>query len=250
MAEFKISVSKPGEISFNYEELKAEVSAKAAEYASFVYTPATIGDAKADRAKLNKLKTALNDERIRREKEFLQPFAEFKSQVNEIIKILEEPISAIDTQVKEMEANDKRDKRNSCMDVFLATDHPEWLTFEQIENPKWYNKTTSMASIKDEIEAKINHHIEEFNSLANYSASPFEAQEYYKRTLNFHDAMAEGQRVVEIAKAKAKLVENTEEDEDAPEWLAFEALVTPRTAKMLAGWCKLNGIKLRKHTEE
>ena len=250
MAEFKISVSRPGEISFNYEELKAEVSAKAAEYASFVYSPATIGDAKADRAKLNKLKTALNDERIRREKEFLEPFADFKGKVNEIIRILEVPIASIDAQVKEVEENEKMEKRNSCINIFIDAEHPEWLSYEDIENPKWYNKSTSMKAVEEEILAKIKHHADEYIAIGNYSASPFEAQEYYKRTLDFAKAMAEGQRVVDVAKAKAKLTENTEEDSGEPEWICFEALVTPRTAKMLASWCKLNGIKIRKHGEE
>lgn len=250
MAEFKISVSRPGEISFNYEELKAEVSAKAAEYASFVYSPATIGDAKADRAKLNKLKTALNDERIRREKEFLEPFADFKGKVNEIIKILEVPIASIDAQVKMVETEEKEKKRLQCKAIFLGSDHPEWLSYEDIENPKWYNKSVSMKAVEEEILAKIKHHTDEYKAIGNYSASPFEAQEYYKRTLDFAKAMAEGQRVVDVAEAKAKLVETTEEDASEPEWVSFDALVTPKTAKMLASWCKLNGIKIRKHGEE
>ena len=245
MAELKVVTREPGEISFNYEELKAEIEAKAKEYEISVYTEDRIADAKKDRAKLNKLKTALNDERLKREREFMLPFAEFKAQVNDLIKIIDKPISAIDTQIKDFEKAEKQEKMEVCLDIFSKLPHPDWLGLAMIENPKWYNKSTSIASIKDEIEAKIAHHIEEFNSLGNYSASPFEAQEYYKRTLNFHDAMAEGQRVVDVAKAKAKLTENTEEDEE-PEWVSFRALLTTKTAKMLAGWLKLNGIKFEK----
>lgn len=245
MAEVKVSLVAPGSISFNFEELKAEIAVKAAEYSTSVYTAENIATAKSDRAKLNKLKTALNEERLKREREFMEPFAEFKEQIADLIKIIDEPIKAIDTQVKAFEENERLDKKRACIEVFAGISHPDWLNYEQIENPKWYNKTTSLASVKDEIEAKITHHIEEFNSLGNYSASPFEAQEYYKRTLNFHDAMAEGQRVVEIAKAKAKLAENTEEDEEA-EWVSFRALLTPTQAKALSGFCKLNGIKIEK----
>ena len=75
-------VAIPEKISFNYEELKAELTEKVAFYETLVYTDDQVKDAKADRATLNKLKKTLNDERIRREKEYMQPFNEFKAHVN------------------------------------------------------------------------------------------------------------------------------------------------------------------------
>lgn len=78
-------VAIPEKIDFNYEELKAELTSKVSFYETLVYTDDQIKDAKADKANLNKLKRALNDERIRREKEYMQPFNVFKAQINEII---------------------------------------------------------------------------------------------------------------------------------------------------------------------
>ncbi|WNV59438.1 DUF1351 domain-containing protein [Oscillospiraceae bacterium NTUH-002-81] len=63
----------PQKISFNFEELKAELQEKTQHYETMVYTDDQIKEAKADRANLNRLKKALNDERIRREKEYLAP---------------------------------------------------------------------------------------------------------------------------------------------------------------------------------
>ena len=40
-----------------------------------------IKEAKADKANLNKLKKALNEERIRREREYMEPFNDFKAKV-------------------------------------------------------------------------------------------------------------------------------------------------------------------------
>ena len=51
------------EIRWNNEELKAEISEKMQEYKSLAFTAETIQDAKKDRAKLNKLRTAFEDER-------------------------------------------------------------------------------------------------------------------------------------------------------------------------------------------
>lgn len=93
-------VAIPEKIDFNYEELKAELISKVSFYETLVYTDDQIKDAKADKANLNKLKKALNDERIRKEKEYMQPFNVFKAQINEIIGIIDKPIAVIDEQVK------------------------------------------------------------------------------------------------------------------------------------------------------
>lgn len=61
-------VQIPENITFNYEELKQELTKKVSMYETMVYTDDQIKEAKADKAQLNKLKKALNDERIRREK--------------------------------------------------------------------------------------------------------------------------------------------------------------------------------------
>lgn len=63
----------PEKISFNFEELKTELQAKTQHYETLVYTDDQIKEAKADRANLNRLKKALNDERIRRRKSILHP---------------------------------------------------------------------------------------------------------------------------------------------------------------------------------
>lgn len=83
----------PEKISFNFDELKQELTEKVSMYETLVYTDDQIKEAKADKAQLNKLKKALNDERIRLEKEYMQPFNSFKSQVNEIVSIIDKPVA-------------------------------------------------------------------------------------------------------------------------------------------------------------
>ena len=102
--ELKINeVQLPEQITFNYEELKQELTEKVSMYETLVYTDEQIKEAKVDKASLNKLKKALNDERIRREKEYMKPFDDFKAKINEIIDIIDKPVALIDKQVKEYE---------------------------------------------------------------------------------------------------------------------------------------------------
>ena len=79
----------PEKILFNYEELKQELVEKIAHYETLVYTDEQIKDAKADKTTLNKLKKALNEERIRVKNEYLKPFEDFEKKINEIISIIE-----------------------------------------------------------------------------------------------------------------------------------------------------------------
>lgn len=148
-------VTIPEKISFNYEELKAELTEKVAFYETLVYTDDQVKDAKADRATLNKLKKTLNDERIRREKEYMQPFNEFKAQVNEIIGIIDKPIAVIDKQVKEFEDQKKANKQKDIEELFTSIGFQSFVTLDKIWDPKWLNASVSMKSIEEQMKAKM-----------------------------------------------------------------------------------------------
>lgn len=195
-------VQLPEQIKFNFEDLKSEIQAKAHEYEVSVYTEDNIKAAKADRASLNKLKKALNDERIRREKAYMKPFNEFKAQVNELIGLIDKPILAIDTQIKGYEDSKKDEKRQEILEMWDKKDKPEFLGFDRIYNPKWLNATVSMKKIEEDMDlliATVKANLDTLDSLPEFG---FEAKEVYKTTLDLQRAIAEGQRLAEIQKRK------------------------------------------------
>lgn len=197
-------VTIPEKISFNYEELKAELTEKVAFYETLVYTDDQVKDAKADRATLNKLKKILNDERIRREKEYMQPFNEFKAQVNEIIGIIDKPIAVIDKQVKEFEDQKKVNKQNAIEELFATIGFQNFVTLEKIWDPKWLNASVSMKSIEEQMRSRMYQIGDDVLTLHNLPEFGFEALEIYKQTLDINKAIKEAQRMTEIAKAKAE----------------------------------------------
>lgn len=194
----------PEKISFNYEELKAELTEKVAFYETLVYTDDQVKDAKADRATLNKLKKTLNDERIRREKEYMQPFNEFKAQVNEIIGIIDKPIAVIDKQVKEFEDQKKANKQNAIEELFATIGFQNFVTLEKIWDPKWLNASVSMKSIEEQMRSRMYQIGDDVLTLHNLPEFGFEATEVYKQTLDINKAIKEAQRMAEITKAKAE----------------------------------------------
>ena len=197
-------VTIPEKISFNYEELKAELTEKVAFYETLVYTDDQVKDAKADRATLNKLKKTLNDERIRREKEYMQPFNEFKAQVNAIIGIIDKPIAVIDKQVKEFEDQKKANKQNAIEELFATIGFQNFVTLEKIWDPKWLNVSVSMKSIEEQMRSRMYQIGDDVLTLHNLPEFGFEATEVYKQTLDINKAIKEAQRMAEITKAKAE----------------------------------------------
>lgn len=203
MTELQITeLKEPGRIAFNYEELKAELEEKCRSYELAVYTESTLKLAKEDRANLNRLKKALNDERIRREREFMAPFLDFKAKVNEIIGIIDKPVAIIDRQIKDYEESAKQRKAAEIEDWFTQnrqeTGAPPWLSLRNIANPKWANASFGLEQIKAEIKervAQINADIATINALEGFS---FEAMAVYTKTYDLNRAINEGRELYEM----------------------------------------------------
>jgi hypothetical protein len=257
----------PERISFNYEELKQELVATLQRYEGLVYTPDQMKVAKADKAALNKLKKALNDERIRRERDYMLPFLEFKKRINELISLIDKPIDLIDSQVKEYEEQKKCEKRQAIEEYFDSEcDFPMWLKLDQIFKPQWLNATVSMKNVQDdlrEIQARI---CSDLAALSEMPAFAFEATEVYKQTLNLQTAVNEGKRLAEIQRRKeeaermkaeaeairaaqqeqAAAVEDVQpEGQAAGQWISFKAFLTVAQAVELRKFFERNGIDFK-----
>ena len=201
--ELKVKeITLPEALTFNYEELKTELTEKAKFYESLVFTSEQLSEAKAERAKLNNLKKALNDERLRLEKEYMQPFNDFKAKINEIIGIIDIPTQAIDSQVKSFEANQKAEKKEKIEAYFIGKNPFEWLKLAQIFNEKWLNASVKMPAVTNEIDSFIERIAKDLETLQNLPEFGFEATEEYKQSLDLNKAIAEGHRLSEIQKKK------------------------------------------------
>ena len=203
--ELKIEqVAIPEKIAFNYEELKQWAADIAEEYKSIAYTGGQLNEMKKDRADLNRGKKALNDERIRREKEYMKPFDEFKKQINEVISIIDSAAVLIDRQVKECEEELRKEKKGKISEHFSSSSYPEWLTLSMIWDDKWLNASVSMKSIQAEIDSRIATVENDLATLSELPEFAFEAIETYKTTLDLNKSIAEGHRLSEMQKRKAE----------------------------------------------
>ena len=205
------------EIQWNQEEVKSWVAARVQDYKTIAYTADQAKDMKRDRADLNKLKAAFEDERKRLKKACMEPYNRFEQQVKEITALIDEPIQLIDSQLSEIEERRKQLKQKEIEDLFGTIGFQDFITLERIMDPKWLNATVSLNKIEEQMKNllfRVGTEVSTINSLPEFS---FEALENYKKTLDLNMAIAEegmtndyganiaiaeGQRLADIQKRK------------------------------------------------
>ena len=214
--ELRVSeLAIPERIDWNYEELKTGLKKATEEYKGLVYTDANIKDAKKDVASLRKLKDVLNSERIRLQKEYLAPFAEFKKQVDELIALIDEPLAAIDTQVKEYNNMKAKEKAEAIDALVKEKAFPEGYNLGPIYNPKWVNATYSLKKISEELDAAKAKILDDILTIEGLTVYQFEAMDVYKRTLDIRTAISEVQRLMNLAKRKEEAELRRRQEEEA-----------------------------------
>lgn len=196
--------SFPEAINFNFEELKKELAEKVEFYKTLVYTEQDIKVAKTDVANLRKLLKAMSDERIRIKKQCLQPYDVFEDKVNQLIAIVNEPITLISGQIKTHEEQQKREKKKKIIEYFNTCNPSDWIDFEKIFDNKWLNVSVSMKNVMEEIDFKLVTIGKDLSTLSNLPEFAFEATETYKTTLDLNKSIAEGHRLSEMQKRKAE----------------------------------------------
>lgn len=173
----KIPDNLPEIIENNGEEVKAWLGEVMQKYAGLIVTPESIKSAKDDKAKLNKLRTALEERRKEVKRDYLAPYNAFEEKYKELLALIDRPIASIDTQIKALDEQEQKAKFERLHAYFLdccaSLEVPQNLHFDRILNPKWRNKTMKEDALQQEIYdilCRIRDDVQELNSY--YTDSP------------------------------------------------------------------------------
>lgn len=259
----------PPQISFNFEEIKSELAGKLQVYQNMVVTESGIKEAKADRANLNKFKAALADSRKAVKAQWNQPLNDFEGKMKELERMVDEPIGAIDRQVKAFEETKKQDKRQQIERFFEGAvgDLEEVLPLSKIWNDRWLNATYPMKDIEKEIIERIRKTHSDIGIIVAMQLPCCDQMlSTYLDTLDMSRAMEEKHKYEQAQKAKAQAkqaepapsspaeqpvaeaVVNTPQEtarEAAPELrvLDFRVWVTPEQMQALKAFLLENNIR-------
>lgn len=259
----------PKTIDFNFEELKTQLASSLELYTGLVVTEDGIKSAKEDRAKLNKLREALETKRKEVKKECMAPYTDFEGKVKELVGLIDKPIAAIDAQLKTYEEQRRSDKRAAVKEIYdetIGTLYP-LLPFDKLWRDEWYNTGVSMKKIRDAIIAAEFKAASDLEVLATVESEFAEAVKIkYLEHLDLNEALLERARLQERAKRLREYEEQrmeaasrvAEQAANIPEpavgaeqaetvyRLCFECMVTAAQAKELSDWLKARNIQFRR----
>lgn len=146
----------------NFDELKTFAREQIAPYENLMVEEEELSTAKTVVANLRRLSKAADQERIRIQKEHDAKIELTKQQLKDLSGIFNNAALRIDAQVKEIVNERKQQKRLEIRKHFLdnSTLIAEYLSFEDIEDPKWLNASVSLDSVK----AQVDEYIERFTA--------------------------------------------------------------------------------------
>ena len=201
----------PKMLAWNNTELLAKVEETLKQYDGVKYDDSSINLAKKDRAQLNAFCKVLNDERVKIGKIYSSPYDKFKSEVDEVISRVKVVSERIATQVQAYELKKQEEKQNAIIEYYkeVVGEFSGCIPYERVHQAKWLNVTTSMKSIKQEINAVLENArnaVIAIEALKSEDESTLKA--FYFRTLNLSAALMENERLkqerAKIAELKAK----------------------------------------------
>lgn len=202
------------EIKWNNEELKAAIAEKMEEYKGLVFTEETISEGKKDRANLNKLRGAIDDERKRVKKLCMEPCNRFEKEVKEVLALVDEQITAIDVQIKEVEQIKREEKRKAVQELFESIGFQKFVTLEMIWDEKWLNASVALSKVENQMKETMYRIGEEVGTISRLPEFSFEAMEVYKKTLDLTQAIKKGQELADIQKRKEEALARQKAEEE------------------------------------
>lgn len=163
----------PAEIG-NFEEVKGAIAEALQQYKTdTLVTADTVKDAEKTRAHLRKVKDQIETYRKDAKAAYLEKFNRLEAQCKELSGLIDAPITAIDGKIKEYEEAESAKKMTELQLFYDTLTHPEWLGLTDVLNPKWKNKTATLAKLKEEISAAVCKSEDDYTELRlMYEESP------------------------------------------------------------------------------
>lgn len=202
------------EIEWNNEELKREIALKAEEYRNLAYTDEQSAEMKKDRATLNKLVTAFEDQRRQIKRFYQAPYDKFEVQVKEVLAPVKESIETIDAGLAEIERKYREDKKTKMQEYYNkhVGDLKDLVPFARTIKEEYFKRAFTEKKLEQvylDLFARIKEDISNIEDLD--SAYKDKILLEYAKSLSLVDALREGKR---LEKMEASLIERRRKQEE------------------------------------
>jgi hypothetical protein len=193
--------TKVGTITTNARALLEQVKAGVAKYLAEDYEPDE-KTAKDDRATLNKINRAIDEERKRVEAAYNAPLRDFQKACKEIKETIGEAVEIIAGAVEAYEDRRKLQKRGLIEKMFAAKKF-SLLPLDRIFDPRWLNKTYRLEDVDSALSGIIERVCAGLKTIEGLSEYAVIAKSKYLDTLDLSGALAEVQKLKDNAERLA-----------------------------------------------
>lgn len=208
--ELVVNEKTLGSLTTNARQIKEMVESALPNYDISNYSEDNIAFAKKDKAMLNAASKALNDRRIQIEKEFMQPFADFKNIVADTIALIKTCSGKIDAVVKQSEENERATKR-TLIESAWGEKMFTLVPLAKIFDERWLNKGASLKSIAAELDAKIASINDDISTIEAIGEDTDLLKSIYLDTLNLNSTIQYANKL-KVNKERAKAEEAAREE--------------------------------------
>ena len=171
--------------------MRNAVKSIADAYAGLEVTETNKTERKKDIATLRKIMKALNDEKIKVKNEFMKPYIEFENNVKLLIETIQNAVTPLDSSIKEYEEKLLEQKKADIENYYIQLPFSNVIPLKSIYDLKWNNATTSLSSIKKELDAKMSEVGQALNVIRGMNSDKEEdAIEMYLDTFNMIEVIA------------------------------------------------------------
>ena len=192
----------------NLDEVQANIDSLLAAYTGRVYTVDEIKSAKADRAQVNRWDKQLGEASTALKKHYLAALDKPLARITAMRGQVKQVSAAIDAQVKAVEEAEKRDKRLALEQVYrdaAGDDLAPLVPFDRVLDPRWLNKTVTLAAASKELRKGLETHREALRIIRDTCGEDAEAcTTEYLRALSLNDALNEYRRRQQAREAQAQ----------------------------------------------
>lgn len=157
----------------NIQLLKQELADRLDYYKALIITEDGIKDAKADKANLNKLKAAIDEQRKEAKRQVMALYSPLEKECKELLAMIDEPIAAIDGQLKAFDEKKKAEKFAVLVEFFEQINTLDFVKLEHVLNPKWANVTVKLDTLKAEMSGAVQAIVDDYTEIKKlYADSP------------------------------------------------------------------------------
>lgn len=220
--EFRISTDltllRNFDIQANFEECKAWLDENLAPYRTMVVTEDGIASAKSYRATIRKVAARIDECRKMAKEAAMQSYKPFEEKCKALTALCDESAANLDGQIKAFDEAKKAEKSERLRAFFNQSigEMDNYLTFENIFNPRWLNTTYAEEQARKDIIceiAKCSNAVESLRALH----SEFETTllDEFRRTHDLAACLKRNEnlmRIKEIEEARKRMRREQEQD--------------------------------------